>query len=114
MNSTGHSLYVRCFDVILRNTKKSLAIQTTHTRARTHAFEHRERVDYMWRVLRKLVKMLVRKLSSHISLCSPHRLIRDDNFRFYGIFRLNDVSSKRKYSLGGKCHPGLACADCTG
>ena len=55
--------------------------------------EHFQDIAYFSRVLRKLGIMLVRKLSSQISLCSPHRLIRDDNFRFYGIFRLNDVSS---------------------
>ena len=50
----------------------------------------------------KLGIMLVLKLSSQISLCSPHRLIRDNNFRFYGIFCWNDVSSWRKSTLGEK------------
>ena len=37
-------------------------------------------------VLRKLGLMHVRKVSSQISLCSPHRLIRDDTFRLNWIF----------------------------
>ena len=37
--------------------------------------------------------MHVRKVSSQISLCSPHRLIRDEPFRFCGIFRSQKVSS---------------------
>jgi hypothetical protein len=36
--------------------------------------------------LRKLDIMHVRKVSSQISLCSPHRLIRDDTFRLNWIF----------------------------
>ncbi|KAH3889499.1 hypothetical protein DPMN_013556 [Dreissena polymorpha] len=37
-------------------------------------------------VLRKLGLMHVRKVSSQISLCSPHRLIRDDTFRLNLFF----------------------------
>ncbi|KAH3857003.1 hypothetical protein DPMN_099600 [Dreissena polymorpha] len=37
-------------------------------------------------VLRKLGLMHVRKVSSEISLCSPHRLFRDDTFRLNLIF----------------------------
>ena len=47
----------------------------------------------MCRVLRKLGIMHVCKVSSQISLCNPHRLIWDDTFRIYDIFRLNEVSS---------------------
>jgi hypothetical protein len=43
--------------------------------------------------LEKLGLMHVRKVSSQISLCSTHRLIRRDTFRFNGIFRLQEVSS---------------------
>ncbi|KAH3814357.1 hypothetical protein DPMN_142853 [Dreissena polymorpha] len=37
--------------------------------------------DQMCRFLKKLGLMHVRKVSSQISLCSLHRLIRDDSFR---------------------------------
>ena len=57
------------------------------------------------RALRKLGIMHVRKVLSQISLCSPHRLIRDDTFRFYGIFSFKEVPPYRKSSLGGKCRP---------
>ena len=49
--------------------------------------ETKRQSEQMSRVLRKLAIMHVRKVSSTISLCSPHRLIRDE------IFRCNEVSS---------------------
>ncbi len=42
--------------------------------------------DYMSRVLRKLGIMHVRKVSSQISLCSPHRLIRTTLSTFMTFF----------------------------
>ena len=48
------------------------------------------------RVLRKLGIMHVRKVSSQISLCSPHRLIRDDTFR------LNWIYAKKRQHLNEK------------
>jgi len=42
--------------------------------------------------------MHVRQVSSQISLCSSHRLITDDIFRVYDIFRLKNVSSTQKPS----------------
>ena len=64
---------------------------------------------YMSRVLgRKRGLMHVRKMSSQISLRSPHRLIRDDTFRFYGIFSFKEVTPHRKSRLGEKCRPWLA------
>ncbi|KAH3841716.1 hypothetical protein DPMN_115190 [Dreissena polymorpha] len=61
--------------------------------------------SHLSRVLRKLGLMHVRKKLSQISLCSPHRLIRDDTFRVYGIFRLKEVPFYRKSNLSGKCRP---------
>ena len=55
--------------------------------------------------LGKLGSMHVRKVSYQISRCSPHRLIRDNTFRFYGIFPLNKSLLKKKFSLGEKCCP---------
>ena len=52
--------------------------------------------------LRKPGLMQVRKVSSNVSLCSPHRLIRDVAFNLYRIVRVKEVSSKRKSSLGGE------------
>ena len=42
-------------------------------------------------VQRKLGIMLVRKVSSQMSLFSPHRLIREDTLSYYGIFRSKEV-----------------------
>ena len=53
----------------------------------------------------KLGLMHVCKVSSQISLCSLHSLIRDDTFRFFGFFRFNSLF------LDGKCHPWLAHAN---
>ena len=39
-------------------------------------------------------------MSAKISLCSPHRLTRNDTFSFYGSFCLTEVSFKQKFSLG--------------
>ena len=36
---------------------------------------------------------------------SPHRLIRDDTFRLYGILSFNEVPPYRKSSLGRKYRP---------
>ena len=49
--------------------------------------------EYMDRALWKRGLMHVRKVSSQISLSSPHMLIKDDTFRFYDIFPLKKVSS---------------------
>ena len=43
--------------------------------------------------LRKWGLIRVRKVPSQISPCCPHRLIRDETFRFDGTFRLKKVSS---------------------
>ena len=56
----------------------------------------------------------VRKMSSLTSLVNTHRLIRNDTFSFYGVFRLKEANYLRKYSLGGNCRSLLTCADCTG
>ena len=50
---------------------------------------------YMSLVLGKLGLTHVHKVWSQISLCRLHRLIRDSIFRFFGIFHLNEVSSKK-------------------
>ena len=52
----------------------------------------------MSHVLRKLDKMHVRKVSSQISLCSPHRLIQDDTFR------LNWIFAKKRHHVNEKFH----------
>ena len=49
-------------------------------------------------VLRKLGLMHVRKVSSQISMCIPHRLIRD------GAFRLNKIFGKKGHPLNQKYH----------
>ena len=47
----------------------------------------------MGAILGKWCLMHVRKVLSKISLCSPHRLIRDNTFRFYGIFLFKVTSN---------------------
>ena len=59
----------------------------------------------MCRVLRKLGIMHVRKVSSQISLCSPHRLIRDDTFRLNWIFAKKRHHLNEKFHKSGNCHP---------
>jgi len=49
--------------------------------------------------------MHVPKVLSHISLCSLHRLIRDNTFQLSDIFHFKKVPSSQKSSLGGKCDP---------
>ena len=71
-------------------------------------------VNQVCRVLRKLGIMLVRKVSSQISLCSPHRLIRVDTFRLNLIFAKMRHYLNEKFHKSGNCRPWLACADCTG
>ncbi|KAH3788786.1 hypothetical protein DPMN_166934 [Dreissena polymorpha] len=70
-----------------------------------HQHLHTHVLQSMSRVLRKLGLMLVRKVLSQISLCALLRLIRDDTFRFNGIFRLKEVSFYQKSSLSEKCRP---------
>ena len=64
-------------------------------------------------VLRKLGIMHVRKVSSQNSLCSLHRLIRDDTFRLNWIFAKKRLHLNKKCHKSGKCRPWLACVDCT-
>ena len=59
----------------------------------------------MCRVLRKLGKMHVCKVSSQICLRSPHRLIRDDTFRPNWIFAKNRHHLNEKYNKRGNCSP---------
>jgi hypothetical protein len=59
----------------------------------------------MWRVLRQLGKMPVRKVSSPISLCSPHRLIRDDTFRLNWIFAKKRHHLNKIFHKSGNCRP---------
>ena len=66
-----------------------------------------EFVAKMWRVLRKLGKMLVRKVSSQISLCSLHRLTRDDTFCLNWIFAKKRHHLNEKFHKSGNCRPWL-------
>ena len=52
----------------------------------------------MCRVLRKLGIMHVRKVSSQISLCSSHKVIKDDTFC------LNWIFAKKRLHLKENCH----------
>ncbi len=54
--------------------------------------------EHMSRVMRKLDIMNVRIVSFQISLCSPHRLIRDESFRPNWIF------AKKRHHLNEKFH----------
>ena len=50
----------------------------------------------MSRDLEKRWFIYVRKVSSQISLCSPHRIIKSDTFRLGWIFSLEETTSKQK------------------
>ena len=63
---------------------------------------------------KKMGIMHVRKGSSQISLCSPHRLIRDDTFRLNWIFAKKKHQFNEKFNKSVNCRPWLACADFTG
>jgi hypothetical protein len=52
----------------------------------------------MSRDLEKLGLIYVRKLPPQISLCSPHRLIRDNTFRLNWIFAKKRLSLNEKYN----------------
>ena len=49
--------------------------------------------------------MHVRKMSLQISLSSPSILIRGNNFRFYVIFSLKEIISKRNHLLAESVFP---------
>ena len=55
------------------------------------------------RVLRKLGIMHVRNVSSQISLCSSHRLIRDENFRLNMIFGMKGLPLNEKNNIKADC-----------
>ena len=96
-------------NVTLTYRSRSILAQPTYQTRRLDARKNAGQ-KHTSRVLRKLGLMHVRKVSSQISLCSPHRLIKNDTFRFNGNLSFKKISAFRKSSLGGKCLPWLACA----
>ncbi|KAH3892175.1 hypothetical protein DPMN_016287 [Dreissena polymorpha] len=52
----------------------------------------------------KEVLMQVRKVSSQICLCRPHKLNRDDIFHFFGVFRIKGRLFLAKIQFRGKLH----------
>ena len=56
----------------------------------------------------KWCKMFVHKVLTHISLWSPHRLIRDNIFRLNWIVVIKSLPLNQKYKKSGKPLPWLA------
>ena len=96
----GNNIWFQCFHWMTPSVKLlNVDIITPVYQCQLSSLTVNEVCWILWPVLSENgCLMPVRKVSSQISLCSPHKLIRDDTFRFYVIFCYKKVSSKQKYS----------------